>query len=991
MSSEIPGEYDMAALMQEAIECLPTGFCIMDSAFRPILANQIMREALGATFSAMEPGGSHESANSVSETWPETSNGEYWDTARQILQSTATGQAMHLTTRDGRVFNAICRVMSGGRYVAVCIEITQLKQRENELKALKRSAEAANQAKSAFLANMSHEIRTPLNGVLGMAEALARSELSPEYSEQVGVILESGKAFKAVMDDVIDLSRIETGRMELTLSDKNLLKVLTCQYELWLPRAEAKGVDLRLHVAADVPAELNFDPVRFGQCLSNLVSNAIKFTERGHVMIEVASHRLAEGIKISVAVTDTGIGMSLETAVRLFVPFTQADNSISRRFGGTGLGLVITQKLAKLMGGDVVLQSAEDEGSTFTVSMLAQPPLGPLERAASNGQSTAEANTEVIPSPPIEAEAPVSAAAELAEPITSYEDLTALLAAMDREIAPAEARKKPLSTDSPAKNLPEGRPAAKTPMDHVELLPPPNEYDLAMLTLEAIDCLPDGFAIVDSELRPIIANQLLRDIYDAFYTAADRGLTYRESSFASRKNAHPGMSDDECWREVDKIQAKVLSGDAFPLATTGGRTFSSIFRPMRHGRYVAVSVDITDHLAREEDLERSRHLAEAANLAKSAFLANMSHEVRTPLNGILGMAQILAQGRMTSAQLEQVEQILASGKELKAILDDVLDLSQIEAGSMELVFADKNLHDLLRLQERLWLPHAEQKGIGLRLDIDDAVPDWLRFDPVHLSQCISNLLSNAVKFTERGKIAVSVSAMPNSKGTAIALRISDTGIGMSADMVAKLFQPFIQAEDSISRRVGGTGLGLVITRKLARLMGGDVTATSMEGKGSTFKLTFIAEPAQTESGPSAAASGPKAPKRRAKHVLLVDDNALNRRVAKLFLKPGGYCITEAENGLEALKRLAEDSFDIVLLDIHMPVLDGLATLKRMRASSEPWNAIPVIALTADAMSGDRERYLAEGMDGYISKPIDQRELLAEIARLLRAPLSQVGG
>jgi CheY-like chemotaxis protein len=165
----------------------------------------------------------------------------------------------------------------------------------------------------------------------------------------------------------------------------------------------------------------------------------------------------------------------------------------------------------------------------------------------------------------------------------------------------------------------------------------------------------------------------------------------------------------------------------------------------------------------------------------------------------------------------------------------------------------------------------------------------------------------------------------------------------------------------------------------------------MEGKGSTFKLTFIAEPAQTGSGASAAASGLKASNRRAKHILVVDDNALNRRVAKLFLKPGGYCVTEAENGLEALKRLAEDSFDIVLLDIHMPVLDGLATLKRMRASSEPWNTIPVIALTADAISGDRERYLAEGMDGYISKPIDQRELLAEIARLLRAPLSQVGG
>jgi CheY-like chemotaxis protein len=208
-------------------------------------------------------------------------------------------------------------------------------------------------------------------------------------------------------------------------------------------------------------------------------------------------------------------------------------------------------------------------------------------------------------------------------------------------------------------------------------------------------------------------------------------------------------------------------------------------------------------------------------------------------------------------------------------------------------------------------------------------------------------------------------------------------------VLKQIFRPFTHAENTSTRHLSGTGLGLTITKKLARLMGGDITVHSREGKGSTFALSFIADlagHASTET-PSATmtefAKKPRtAPAPKGKHILLVDDHPLNRRVANLFLKPEGYRVTEAENGLEALNRLEENSFDLILLDIHMPVLDGLKTLARIRSSSNPWKDIPIIALTADAMSGDRERYLAEGMDGYISKPVDQHTLLDEIGRLL---------
>jgi CheY-like chemotaxis protein/nitrogen-specific signal transduction histidine kinase len=415
---------------------------------------------------------------------------------------------------------------------------------------------------------------------------------------------------------------------------------------------------------------------------------------------------------------------------------------------------------------------------------------------------------------------------------------------------------------------------------------------------------------------------------------------------------------------------------------------------MSGNRHVSIATDITELRQREQELIQSRQQAEAANQSKSSFLANMSHEIRTPLNGILGMAQVLAQSDLTPAQREQAEIVLESGKNLKALLDDILDLSKIEAGRMELAPVEKDFPHILRRQLRLWLPRAEEKGIALTLAIDESVPAFLRFDAVRLGQCVSNIVSNAIKFTEQGEVAIKASSRLVPQGVATTLTIRDTGIGMSQATEARLFAPFMQADNSISRRFGGTGLGLVITQKLARLMHGDLTVESQEGVGSIFTLSFIAQPVAELQAPTGN-EGTRLAVRghnslRGKKLLLVDDQAVNRRVARLFLDPEGYCVTDAENGQVALDKLAAERFDLVLMDIHMPVLDGIQTLKRIRASVEPWRDVAVIALTADAMSGDRERYLAEGMDGYLSKPIDKVDLLMEIQKLLgveKAPVT----
>jgi CheY-like chemotaxis protein/anti-sigma regulatory factor (Ser/Thr protein kinase) len=368
----------------------------------------------------------------------------------------------------------------------------------------------------------------------------------------------------------------------------------------------------------------------------------------------------------------------------------------------------------------------------------------------------------------------------------------------------------------------------------------------------------------------------------------------------------------------------------------------------------------------------------------------MSHELRTPLNGILGMAQMLVQRDLTSLQHGHARTILDSGKVLKALLDDVLDLSKIDAGRMELSPRDHDVRLLLERIRRIWEPQARQKALAFRVRVAEGVPAGLHLDQVRLEQCISNLVSNAVKFTERGEVRLEVSSKDIPGGFILSVAVSDTGAGMGAETAERLFNPFVQADNSISRRFRGSGLGLVITRKLAALMGGGVTIQSKKGEGSTVTLTLTARSAPTARLCRIAAAGrsdpPEAPREAsgARRILLVDDHPINRRVGRLFLEPAGYQVWEAENGFEALQKLDEGHFDLMLLDIHMPVLDGLETLKRIRSADKPWRDLPIIALTADAMPGDRERYLAEGMNGYVAKPIEQRDLLAEIARLTRA-------
>jgi signal transduction histidine kinase/ActR/RegA family two-component response regulator len=402
---------------------------------------------------------------------------------------------------------------------------------------------------------------------------------------------------------------------------------------------------------------------------------------------------------------------------------------------------------------------------------------------------------------------------------------------------------------------------------------------------------------------------------------------------------------------------------------------------------IATLVDLSSSKALEAELRAAKETAEASSNAKSQFLANMSHEIRTPLNGVLGMAQALDSDELEAAQKEKVAIILDSGKSLMALLNDVLDLTKIEAGKLEISPLPGDFLHTMKRTRQLFQSQAEDKGLELLVRYDSNFPQRLVYDPVRVRQCLGNLLSNAIKFTARGRVEVAISSKTLAGDMhMISVDVHDTGIGMNEETLGKLFAVFTQADGATTRKFGGSGLGLAISRQLARMMGGDLVVDSREGKGSTFKLTFKAQEAAVVA-PTATvqASRPETARRslRGVRVLLTDDNAINRQVIKLFLAPQGCDIVEATNGKEALDKISAGEFDVMLLDVHMPVMDGKEAIQRLRAANQPWSRIPVIALTADAMSGDREKYLALGMTDYVSKPVDQRELVAKLYHVLK--------
>jgi PAS domain S-box-containing protein len=450
------------------------------------------------------------------------------------------------------------------------------------------------------------------------------------------------------------------------------------------------------------------------------------------------------------------------------------------------------------------------------------------------------------------------------------------------------------------------------------------------------------------------------------YVARFRDAVERRNSFRAEARMRRA---DGAWRWIASYAEPRLSGGGEFLGHAG------------------ISADFTERKQAEEEMYHAKLSAEAANRAKSEFLANMSHEIRTPMNAVLGLTGLALGTELTADQRTYLDGVKDAAESLLGLLNDILDLSKIEAGRLEFETVEFDIRRLLESTAKVLGVRASSKGLELATEIAPDVPARLLGDPARLRQILVNLMGNAIKFTDAGSVKVLVERVAR-EGPEVELhfRIQDTGIGIPREKQDLVFRPFVQADSSTTRRFGGTGLGLTISSQLAARMNGRLWVESEEGQGSTFHFSAcFGAAAETASAPRAVPAGGNTANGHATlRVLVVEDNPVNRLVATRLIEMQNHVVAAVTNGKEALERLEVEAFDCILMDVQMPVMDGFeATAAIRRRERETGGAIPVIAMTAHAMAGDLERCLTAGMNAYVTKPVNAADLFAAIDKALR--------